>query len=52
MTGSPPPGQTSAVTACAWNAGPTVYSLVAIPAVDPQTLIELAPLAQVGTAGG
>jgi len=52
MTGSAPPGQTTAVSACAWNAGPTVYSLVAIPAVDPQTLIELAPLAQVGTAGG
>jgi len=52
MTGSPPPGQTSAVSACALNAGPTVNSLVAIPAVDPQKLIELAPLAQIGTAGG
>jgi hypothetical protein len=52
MTGSPPPRENGKVIVCSWNAGPVVFALEAIHALDPNEIIAIAPLAQAAASGG
>jgi hypothetical protein len=51
ISGAPAPGETGAVSACAWNKGSLVFAIEAVPALDANAIVALAPAAESGTTG-